>query len=127
MNTTFRPTPLQGVFLAALTAAALGCALYLRYGLIENSIIGVACDTGPKTWLCALRTGTIALFDYSAFGWIALAAAVLHIVRPAVPVLAVGLLAAAFGIVLYKYNVLMAGLAVGIMILAFARPARRPA
>jgi hypothetical protein len=29
--------------------------------------------------------------------------------------------------VLYRYNVLMSGLAVGLMILAFARPARRPA
>ena len=109
----------------ALTAAALGCALYMRYSVIENSIIGVACDTGPKTWFCALRTGTITLFDYSVFGWVALAAAVLHFARPAVPVMAVGLLAAGFGLVLYKYNVVMSGLAVGLLIASFARPPRR--
>jgi hypothetical protein len=127
MNETFRPTLPQGILLALLTAVAVGCALYLRYHVIENAVIGVACDTGPKTWFCALRTGTIALFDYSVFGWVALAAAILHLIRPGVPLLAIGLLAAGFGIVLYRYNVLMSGLAVGLMILAFARPARRPA
>jgi hypothetical protein len=106
---------------------ALGCSLYLRYGLIENAVIGVSCDAGPWTQLCLLRAGVIKLFDYSVFGWVALAVAILHVIRPAVPLLAIGLLVSAFGIVLYRHNVLMSGLAVGLMILAFARPARRTA
>lgn len=127
MNATFRLTPPQCALLVLVTAAALGCALYMRYSVIENSIIGVACDTGPKTWFCALRSATIAAFNYSVFGWVALAAALLHLARPSARMLAIGLIAAGFGIVLYNYNVLMSGLAVGIMLLAFARPARRPA
>jgi hypothetical protein len=113
--------------LAVLTLVALGCSLAMRYGVIQSATIGVACDTGPRTLLCAMRSSVIKLFEYSVFGWVALAVAVLHLIRPAVPLLAIGLVVAAFGIVLYNYNVLMSGLAVGLMILAFARPARRTA
>jgi hypothetical protein len=127
MTPSFRPSVPQAILLSTLTLVALGGALSTRYGLIENAVIGVACDTGPRTLLCALRSSVIWLFDYSVFGAVALAVAVLHLIRPAVPLLAVGLIVAAFGIVLYKYNVLMSGLAVGLMILAFARPARRTA
>ena len=127
MSASFVPNPRQCILLAALTLIALGCSLTMRYGLIENAVIGVSCDTGPRTLLCLLRLGVIRLFDYSVFGAVALAVAVLHVIRPAVPLLAIGLVVSAFGIVLYKHNVLMSGLAVGLMILAFARPARRTA
>ena len=127
MMAPFLPTLRQSSVLAALTLIALGCSLFVRYGLVQSATIGVACDTGPWGPLCALRFGAIQLFDHSVFGWVALAVAVLHVIRPAVPLLAIGLVVAAFGIVLYKYNVLMSGLAVGLMILAFARPARRTA
>ena len=127
MSAPFLPSLRQCFLLAACTLIALGCSLYLRYSLIENATVGVACDTGPRTLLCVLRTNVILLFEYSVFGAVALAVAVLHVIRPAVPLLAIGLVVAAFGIVLYKYNVLMSGLAVGLMILAFARPARRTA
>ena len=127
MSAPFFPSLRQCILLTALVLIALGCSLYLRYGVIENAAIGVSCDTGPRTALCLMRTGVIRLFDYSVFGWVALTVAILHLIRPAVPLLAVGLTVAAFGIVLYKHNVLMSGLAVGLMILAFARPARRTA
>lgn len=127
MRTSFLPSLRQCIVLAALTVVALGCSLYVRYGLIQNAIIGVACDTGPQTLLCLLRLGVIRLFEYAVFGWVALAVAIVHLIRPAVPLLAVGLIVSAFGLVLYNYNVLMSGLAVGLMILAFARPARRTA
>lgn len=127
MSATFHPSPRQCILLAVLTLVALGCSLAMRYGVIQSATIGVACDTGPRTLLCAMRSSVIKLFEYSVFGWVALAVAVLHLIRPAVPLLAIGLVVAAFGIVLYNYNVLMSGLAVGLMILAFARPARRTA
>lgn len=127
MSATFRPSARQCVFLAALTAAALACSIYLRYWVIQSATIGIACDTGPRTVLCAARFSVIKLFEYSAFGWAALAIAVLHFIRPSVALLAIGLLVAAFGIVHYNYNVVMSGIAVGLMILAFARPAHRTA
>ena len=105
-----------------LTAGAVACSLYLRYRVIQNSEIGVACDAGLDTALCQARAGIVFLFQYSLFGWVALLAAVLNLVRPSVALLAIGLVAAGFGIVLY--NVLASAFAVGLMILAFARPAR---
>jgi len=122
MRAPFRPSPLEGVLLAAVAAGAVACSLYLRYRVIQNSEIGVACDAGLGTLFCQARAGVVFLFQYSLFGWIALAAAALNLARPSVALLAVGLIAAGFGIVLY--NVLASAFAVGIMILAFARPAR---
>lgn len=127
MAEPFLPTRRQSVCIAVLTLIALGCALYVRYGLVQSSAIGIACDTGPRTMLCVVRSSFIQLFDYSVFGCVALAVAVVHLMRPAVPLLAVGLIVSAFGLVLYKYNVLLSGVAVGLMLLAFARPVRRTA
>jgi hypothetical protein len=55
------------------------------------------------------------------FGGVALAAAALHFIRPSIVTLTVGLAAAGAGIVLY--NIGMSGLAFGLLILGFARPA----
>jgi hypothetical protein len=127
MRATFRPTPGQCIFLVVLTAAALGCSLYMRYWVIQSSTIGVACDTGPRTALCMMRSGVIELSNYTAFGWAALAAAVLNLIRPSVALLATGLAISAFGLVHYSYNVVLSAIAVALMILAFARPAPRTA
>ena len=125
MSAVFRPTVPQAIVLTALAAGAVACSLYLRYYIIQNSEIGVACDGGLGTWFCRARAGVVFLFHHSLFGWIALAAAVLHLARPSVGLLALGLVAAGFGIVLY--NVLPSAFAVGLLIIAFARPARRTA
>ena len=69
----------------------------------------------------------IRLYGYGFFGWAALALAVLQLIRPSAALLGAGLVAAAFGIVLYSENVLLAGIATGLMILSFARPAPRAA
>jgi hypothetical protein len=122
MPASFRPSFREGAFLAVLAAAAVACSLYLRYRVIQNSEIGVACDAGLGTAFCQARAGVVFLFQYSLFGWVALAAAALNLARPSVALLAIGLAAAGFGIVLY--NVLPSAFAVGLMILAFARPAR---
>ena len=42
----FRPSRRQATLLGALALAALAAALYLRYGIIENTQIGFACDAG---------------------------------------------------------------------------------
>ena len=120
----YRPTPVQSACLAAITVAALTYGFYLRYQVIEQSAIGIACDggtgAGGATWLCASRRTTIALFTPQVFGIVALGAALLNLLRPSVVFWAIALLAGGAGIVLY--NTALSALAVGLLILSLARP-----
>ncbi len=50
-----------------------------------------------------------------------LVVALLHVIRPSIVTLTIGLIAACFGIVLY--NIGLSGVAIGLLILGFARPA----
>jgi hypothetical protein len=61
------------------------------------------------------------LFKNSVFGIVALVVATLNLMRPSIVLLTVGIIAAGLGIVLY--NVVLSGLAIGLFILGFARPA----
>jgi len=103
---------------------SLGYALYMRYQGIESSAVGIACADGLDTWLCRSRSIAIALFDRSAFGWAALAIAALNLLRPSAVLFALALAAACLGVVLY--NVGLSGLAVGLLLLSFARRAPEP-
>ncbi len=117
----FRPTARQCNGLIALGLLSLGYALYLRYLAIEYASVGLACQAGAQTWLCATRKLVTTLFENSVFGWTALAAALLNLVRPTLALFVLGLVAAAFGVVLY--NAGLAALAAGLLILSLARPA----
>jgi hypothetical protein len=116
----FAPTARQTNWLIMLGLVSLGYALYLRYLAIELSSVGLACQGGLQTWLCATRQLVMTLFNNSVFGWVALGAAIINLIRPTLPVFALGLVAAAFGVVLY--NVGLAALAAALLILSFARP-----
>ena len=76
----------------------------------------------PADACCASRA-TLAtyLFKNSVFGIVALIIATLHVMRPSIVLLTGGLIAAGFGIVLY--NIVLSGIAIGLLILGFARPA----
>ncbi len=117
----FLPTARQSTVLLTVGLLSLGCALTLRYRVIEESSIGLACDAGLQSWLCAPRKAVIVLFGHSVFGTAALAAAVLSLIRPSVMLLGLGLAAGGLGIVLY--NVGLSALAVALLILSLARPA----
>lgn len=124
MNTTtttrlFLPSLRAAIALAVIALSAIGGALYLRYLVIENSVVGLACEGGVKSSLCMARQIAIALFTHSAFGITALAAAALNLLRPSPVFFAVALAAAGFGIVLY--NVALSGLAAALLTLSFAR------
>ncbi len=119
---TFLPTPRQTNLLLVVGFCSLGYALYLRYLVIEQSSVGLACDAGLATWLCLTRKIVVALFNVSFFGVVALGAAILNLIRPALPLFAVGLAAAGFGIVLY--NVGASALALALLMLSFARARR---
>ncbi|HET9902406.1 MAG TPA: hypothetical protein VFQ27_01750 [Xanthobacteraceae bacterium] len=119
----FAPTERQLNVLLTIGFLSVGYALYLRYLAIEYTPVGLACQAGLDTWLCATRKFVTLLFNHSFFGWLALGAALLQLLRPSIVLLAVGLAAGGFGIVLY--NVGLSSLAAGLLILSLARA--RPA
>jgi hypothetical protein len=120
-KTPFRLTPYQVQFLLVVGFVTLGYALYLRYLAIEFSTVALACDAGLQTLLCKSRALATVLFKNSVFGITALVIAILHFIRPSIVLLTAGLIAACLGIVLY--NIALSGLAIGLLILGFARPA----
>jgi hypothetical protein len=120
-KTPFRLTPYQVQWLLVVGFVTVGYALYLRYLAIEYSQVALACDAGLQTLLCKSRSLATVLFRNSVFGIVALVIAILHVIRPSIVLLTGGIIAAALGIVLY--NVALSGLAIGLLILGFARPA----
>ena len=117
----FRLTPYQVQFLLVVGFVTVGYALYLRYLAVELSTVALACDAGLQSMLCKSRALATYLFKNSVFGITALIIAVLHVMRPSIVLLTLGLIAAGLGIVLY--NIVLSGLAIGLLILGFARPA----
>jgi hypothetical protein len=120
-KTPFRLTPYQVQWLLIVGFLTVGYALYLRYLAIEFSTTELACDAGLQTLLCKARLVASALFRNSVFGFTALAIAVLNLIRPSIVLLTGGVIAAGFGIVLY--NIELSGIAAGLFIFGFARPA----
>jgi hypothetical protein len=120
-KTPFRLTPYQVQWLLVVGFLTIGYAFYLRYLAIEFSSTALACDAGLQTLLCKARTLATYLFRHSVFGIVAVIIATLHVIRPSIVLLTLGLIAAGLGIVLY--NLVLSGLAIGLLILGFARPA----
>ncbi|HEY8332358.1 MAG TPA: hypothetical protein VIQ05_01080 [Tardiphaga sp.] len=117
----FRLTARQVQWLLIVGFCSVGYALYLRYLAVEFSTVALACDAGLPTMLCKTRLLVTYLFKNSVFGIVALVIAVLHVIRPSIVLMTGGLVAAGFGIVLY--NIGLSGVAIGLLILGFARPA----
>ena len=120
-KTPFRLTPYQVQFLLAVGFLTVGYAMYLRYFGIEFSSFALACDAGLQTVQCKARALATSLFKNSVFGIVALIVATLHVIRPSIVLLTAGMVAATLGIVLY--NIALSGIAIGLLILGFARPA----
>jgi hypothetical protein len=117
----FLPTARQTNWLLIVGMAALGEALYVRYLAIEYAPVSLACQAGLQTWLCATFRLVIALYNHSIFGWVALGAALLNLVRPSILLMSLSLAAAGFGLVLHNAD--LAGLAVAVLVLSLARRA----
>jgi hypothetical protein len=120
----FLPTARQLNWLLIVGFLAVGEAMYLRYMALENTTVSLACQAGLRTWLCDTFRATIVLYQYQVFGAVALAAALLNLLRPSVVLVAVALAAAAFGAVLHNAD--LAALAAGLLILSLARRAPAP-
>jgi hypothetical protein len=120
----FLPTARQTNWLLLVGLLSLGEALYLRYLAIEYAQVSLACQGGLSTWLCTTFRLAIVLYNHSVFGWVALASALLNLVRPSIALILVALAATAFGLVLHNAD--LAGLAAALLILSLARPAPAP-
>jgi hypothetical protein len=117
----FLPTARQTNWLLIVAFLCLGEAMYVRYLVMENATMSLACQGGLDTWLCGTFRLTSVLYPYQVFGGVALAVALLNLLRPSVILVAVALAAAAFGVV--WHNADLAALAAGVLILSLARPA----
>ncbi len=120
----FLPTARQTNWLLVIAFLAVGEALYLRFMAIENANVALACQAGLKTWLCSTYRLAIVLFNHEAFGAVALAAALLNLIRPSLMLMALALAAAGFGLVLHNTD--LSALAAGVLILSLARSAPAP-
>jgi len=116
----FQPSAAGLNWVITIGFLALGYAIYLRYLVIEQTQIGLACDGGLKTWLCLSRTVVTAFFENEVFGWVSLGAAMLTLIRPSLLLFTIGFAASAFGVVLH--NAGLSGFAAAFLILCFARP-----
>ena len=117
----FLPSARASIWLLIVSFLAVGEALYLRYLAIEYAPVSLACQGGLQSWLCTSFRLAIALYSHSVFGWVALVAAVLNLLRPSLVLVTVALPAAGFGLVLHNAD--LAGLAAGLLIVSLARPA----
>jgi hypothetical protein len=124
MPRLFLPSARATNWLLAVGFLSLGYALYLRYLVIEQPSVALACEGGLRTWLCATRGLATALFRHDVFGWTALAVAILNLVRPSVVLVAAVLVTGGFGIVLY--NVDLSALAMALVLISLARRAPEP-
>jgi hypothetical protein len=116
----FLPSRRAVAILSVLGLAALGAALYLRYCIIQNSTIGVACEAGAVSVICKLRLAVILMFVQDCFGWVAMIAAGVQLWRPNIVAFGTGLVFALLGLVLY--NTRASALAIALLVLSLARP-----
>jgi hypothetical protein len=117
----FRLTALQVQWILVVGFLTIGYALYLRYMAIEFTQVRLECEAGLQTMLCKSRLVATYLFKSYVFGIAAVVIGILHVIRPSIVTLTLGLVAACLGIVLY--NIGLSGVAFGLLILGFARPA----
>lgn len=116
----FMPTARQANFVITAGFLALGLAFYMRYMLIQQPLLAQACAEMPGSLTCASREAAVVLFRHYVFGGAALVIAALNFMRPSVPLFTLALMLTAAGVVLY--NVELASVAAGLLILSFARP-----
>lgn len=117
----FLPTARQTNWLLIVAFLALGEAMYVRYHVMENATMSLACQGGLTTWLCATFRLTTVLYPYQVFGGVALAVALLNLLRPSIVLVATAVAAASFGVVMHNAD--FSALAIGLLILSLARPA----
>lgn len=118
----FLPSKQAAAVLVSVALAALAAALYMRYGVIQNTPLGLACEAGVESLICRVRLGVVLMFTYNLFGWAAVIAALIQLWRPSTVTLGIGIVFALLGLVLYNNRA--SALAAALLLLSLARPAR---
>ncbi len=121
----FLPSARATNWLLIVGFCSLGYALYLRYLVLQQSSVALACAAGLDTWLCFSRSIVIPLFQYDVFGAVALILAAIHLLRPSLLLFGAALAATCLGVVFYNEG--LASFAAGLLILSLARRAPEPA
>lgn len=116
----FRPGPRALNWLIPLGMGAVGWALYMRYMVVEPTLVALACEAGLESAGCYGRAAVLALSLWNVFGAVALAVALIQLVAPGLATFAVGMVFAAFALVFH--NEIAGALAAMLLILSFARP-----
>jgi hypothetical protein len=124
MKPRFAPTARQTNWLLCVGFLSVGWALWLRYRALEFADVSLACQAGLDTWLCATFRAVIVLYNHSVFGAVAVGAALINLLRPSLPIFAISLAAAGFGIVMH--NPSLSALAAALLVVSLARPAPAP-
>jgi hypothetical protein len=120
----FRPTARQACWLLIVGVLAVGFALYERYMVMQVPEKALACMAGLDTWICRAHKIALNFYQYHVFGTVALAAAILNLVRPSIVLVTVALFSGGLGIVLH--NVALSALSVALLLISLARPAPVP-
>src|SRR5262249_51485650 len=94
---SFLPTARQTNWLLIVGFLAVGEALYVRYLAIEHAPVSLACQAGQNTWLCTTFRLAIVAYNNSVFGWVAVIAAALNLVRPSILLMTVSIAAGGLG------------------------------
>lgn len=118
----FLPSPRQTNLLIVLGFTLFGAAIYARYTFLESDALAAACLAGSPRAGCGVRRLLTDLSEIHVFGGLALIAAAAHVWRPRVATLICGLAAGIPGLVFG--NAEPSSLALALLILGFARPAR---
>lgn len=106
---------------AFVVAAAV--AVGARYGLVDSTVIGQACEAGEESLRCEVRLAINDGFRSLVPGFAAIVAGLWCLWRPTAAAMLVTLLVA--GLCLFLFNAWPAGLAVTLVLLSLGRPARQ--
>lgn len=121
----FLPSPRQTNLAVFLAFAALFAAFYIRNFVIASREIEMMCTAGFPEAVCFLRRAAIDFQKTQLFGGLAVLAAGYHLSKPDFRFFLLSLTAAVFGLVLF--NNTLSAIAVGLLIVSFARPVPAPA
>lgn len=105
---------------AGLLAAAIGFGLYVRYGLIQSTPIGLMCQSADPAWYCAPRHMLWLIGNSGGWSWAAMAGGILALLFGWRAAIVLAILTGGAGLALYN-----AGPAAFGLILALMRLVRR--
>lgn len=122
MPRAYLPSPITAVATLAAFALALAVAAAARYGLVENTPLGHACEAGATSLACTVRYAVNEGFRTLVPGVVAVVLGLWCLWRPGPLPLVLTALAAGLGLMLF--NAWPAALALTLALLTLARPAR---